>query len=228
MCGRFTLTRSAAEVAKHFGLAAHPDLAPRYNIAPGQQVAAVRESSGLRRLDRWRWGLVPAWAKEPGVGAPLINARAETAATRPAFREAWRRRRCLVPADGFYEWRRSAGQRLPHHVSLPEGGLFAIGGLYERWEPPEGEPLDTVTLLTCPANAALQPLHERMPLIVPHDHYAAWLACAQPDPRRTMEQAAPLAATLRFRPVDPCVNAVACEGPHCLRPPPRTAQRELF
>jgi len=228
MCGRFTLTRSAAEVAEHFGLARHAELPPRYNIAPGQQVAVVRTRAGSRHLERRRWGLVPAWAKHAGSGARLINARVENARTRRAFREAWLRRRCLVPADGFYEWRRAAGRRLPHHVSLPDGALFGIAGLWEHWEPPRGEAVDTVTLLTCAANAGLRALHERMPLILPRDHYEAWLACEESDPMQVVRIGAALAAGLRFRPVNPRVNHVAVDDPDCLRAPPPERQRGLF
>lgn len=176
MCGRFTLTRSAAEVAEHFGLDTAPALAPRWNAAPTQELPIVRvRSNGARTLELRRWGLVPPWAKDVAVGARMINARVEGVLERPAFREAMRRRRCLVPADGFLEWQGKARARRPFHIALPQGELFAIAGLYERWRGPGAEVVDSFTLLTRPANAAVAALHDRMPLIVDPAGYAAWL-----------------------------------------------------
>lgn len=225
MCGRFTLQHDPGEIAAHFGLDETPGLAARANIAPGQDVAVVREagpeSTPQRRvLEMRRWGLVPGWARDPGIGARLVNARAETAAAKPAFRSALRRRRCLVPADGFYEWKGVRGERRPFHVALPKGGLFAIAGLYEHWEDAEGTPLETVTLLTRAANARLQALHGRMPVLVEPDDYACWLGAPVARAAKLLEQAhSPLAAALEIRPVSSYVNDVRNEGPACLAPP---------
>lgn len=224
MCGRFTLQRDPAEIAGHFGLAEPPALAARFNIAPGQDVAVVREANApgaepARLLEMRRWGLVPHWARDPSIGSRLVNARAETAATKPAFRSALRRRRCLVPADGFYEWKGAKGRRRPFHVALPDAGLFAIAGLYEQWQDPQGSTLETVTLLTREANARLRPLHGRMPVLIAPEDYGDWL-------RDPADRAVPLlgsapsrlAEMLEIRPVGSYVNDVRHEGPACLAP----------
>ncbi len=215
MCGRFTLTRSAAEVAEHFGLSAAPELAPRFNIAPTQEVAVVREGEGARALERMHWGLVPHWAKHAQGALKLINARIETSAEKPAFREAIRLRRCLVPADGFYEWKGRGRQ--PHHVTLPGGGLFGIAGLYEHWQAPGGATLTSVALLTCDAAPNLRALHDRMPVILDSDDYAAWLS------RERTQAAAALAGVsvslgerLVMRPVGRRVNSVRHDDAACL------------
>jgi len=235
MCGRFTLTRSAAEVAQHFELpeearARAPELQARWNVAPGQPIAVVcagPAGPADRRLELRRWGLVPSHARDPGVGARLVNARAETAASRPAFREAIRRRRCLVPADGFYEWRGPRGGRAPHHVARADGGLLALAGLHERWRPagtPEAEPLETVVVLTTDARGPVRRLHDRMPVLVAPSAFAAWLDPAQEDPVRALQAAlvgagAEPAEALRVRPVSRRVNDAGHEGPDCLAPP---------
>ena len=221
MCGRFTLTRSAAEIAEHFGLGELAEFAPRFNVAPTQEAPIVRvRSSGERVLERRRWGLVPPWAKDVAVGARMINARVESVAERPAFRDALRRRRCLVPADGFYEWQGRAGRRRPHHLTLPGGGLFAIAGLYERWLGPGGEAVDSFTLLTRPARAAVAALHDRMPLIVDPSGYAAWLDRTATEPAALLAGLPEaLGALLVARAVDARVNDVRNDDPACLAPP---------
>jgi putative SOS response-associated peptidase YedK len=229
VCGRFTLTRSAAEVAEHFGLGALPDFAPRFNVAPTQEAPIVRvRSSGERVLEWRRWGLVPAWAKDASGAARTINARVESVAERPAFRDALRRRRCLVPADGFYEWQGGRGRRRPHHLTLPGGGLFALAGLYERWLGPGGEAIDSFTVLTRPARGAVASLHDRMPLIVDPAGYAAWLDRSAPDPPALLG-ALPEArgAGLLAQPVDTRVNDVRNDDPACLAPP-REPELPLF
>jgi putative SOS response-associated peptidase YedK len=229
MCGRFTLTRSAAEVAEHFGLGSLPELAPRFNVAPTQEAPIVRlRSTGERVLEWRRWGLVPPWAKDATGGARMINARIESVAERPAFREALRRRRCLVPADGFYEWQGRAGRRRPHHLALPGGALFALAGLYERWLGPGGEAVDSFTVLTRPARGVVAGLHDRMPLIVDPPGYAAWLDRTAGEPARLLA-ALPgaLGASLVARPVDTRVNDVRNDDPACLAPPP-AAELPLF
>jgi putative SOS response-associated peptidase YedK len=229
MCGRFTLTRSAAEVASHFGLGEVSGLSPRFNVAPTQEAPIVRvRSSGGRVLEMRRWGLVPPWAKDVAVGARMINARVESVAERRAFRGALGRRRCLVPADGFYEWQGRAGRRRPHHLALPDGGLFAIAGLYERWVGPGGEAVDSFTLLTRPAQGAVAALHDRMPLIVDPAGYAAWLDRASGDPTALLAGLPEaLGARLVARPVDTRVNDVRNDDPACLAPP-REAELPLF
>jgi len=222
MCGRFTLTSSAQDVARAFALADVPGLRPRYNIAPGQDVAVViGGEEGTRRLEWQRWGLVPSWAKDPAIGQRTINARSETVAEKPAFRSAFRRRRCLVPADGFFEWSGPRSARRPHWFQVG-GEVFAIAGLYEHWvakEPREDAPpeLWTCTLLTTEANAVVRPLHHRMPVILdPRDH-ATWL---DPD----FEDREALAALLvpfppdrmQVREVGVRVNDVRNDDPGCV------------
>jgi putative SOS response-associated peptidase YedK len=194
-------------IALAFGLPFPPEIRPRYNIAPMQQVPIIRENSeGTRELVQVRWGLVPRWAKDPSIGTRMINARAETAATKGAFRYALARHRCLVPVNGFYEWRRTASGKAPLHIGMPDARPFGLAGLYERWLSPEGEVLDTCTIVTTAACESLRDVHERMPVIVPDADYARWLDCSNPD-------AGDLLATwsgerLRVYPVSTRVNAV--------------------
>jgi len=180
MCGRYELHTHPAALALAFGLPAPPPVAPRYNIAPMQDVAVVRLShAGTRELAFVRWGLVPRWAKDPSIGARMINARSETLAEKPSFRTALRRHRCLIPADGFYEWKvTAAGGKQPIHIGMKDGAPFAFAGLTERWLSQEGEVLDTCTIVTTRANALLAPLHDRMPAIVAPAQYGAWLDVA--------------------------------------------------
>jgi len=182
MCGRYELHTHPAALALAFGLAHPPALAARYNIAPMQTVPIVRHNAqGERELVQVRWGFVPRWSKYPSIGARMINARAETVAERPAFRNAFLRHRCLVPADGFYEWHRTASGKQPMRIARVDGRPFGMAGLYERWLSPEGEVLDTCTILTTEANARLRGVHDRMPVIVPPDDYARWLDAADPE-----------------------------------------------
>jgi len=148
MCGRYTLTTPGETVAELVELDEAPRLAPRYNIAPTQESAVVRLAAGRRSLLSLRWGLVPYWAAEPGIGNRMINARSETAAEKPAFRSSMRRRRCLVPADGFFEWRRTAAGKQPYLIRLAGGGPFTFAGLWDRWVPHDGEPIESFTILT--------------------------------------------------------------------------------
>jgi len=230
MCGRFTLTTSAAEVARHFGLDAVPDLHPRFNVAPTQDVATVRarRPAGSPGLEFRHWGLVPHWAPDRAGAARRINARAETAAEKPSFRDALRSRRCLVPMDGYFEWKTSGRRKRPHHVRLAQGELFAVAGLYEDWRGPGGEALSSVTLLTQAASPGLRALHPRMPVVVPLGAYTAWL---DPD---DVEGAAALAAidpalgrTLTVREVSDHVNDARHDGPECLAAP-AAVQGSLF
>ncbi len=223
MCGRFTLTRSAADVAAWFGVEASaaqgPALTGRFNVAPTQPILVARRDpeQATLRLEPRVWGLVPPWADDPAEGARMINARAETAATRPAFRRALAKRRCLVPADGFYEWSGPAGRRVPQHVTLPEGALFAMAGLFEHWRGPGDREVASVTLLTTEANAALSSLHDRMPLLVDREGFDAWLDPAEQDGEVALERVPSSGASaFRYRPASVRVNDVRQEGPDCL------------
>ena len=193
MCGRYTLRAPAQVIAETFGVEGDPagvDVAPRYNIAPGQDVWVVREGSATprRRLDRLRWGLVPAWSEKAPAAATMINARAETAAEKPAFRLPFRRRRCIVPADGFYEWKRWPSGAQPYLIDRKDGRPFGMAGLWDRWRGPDGTPLESCAILTTSPNELVASLHDRMPVILAPDDFDLWR-----DPR---EQDVALAAGL--------------------------------
>ena len=221
MCGRYELHTHPAVIALAFGLAGRPDLRARYNIAPLTEVPVVRvNAKGERELVHLRWGLVPRRAKDPAIGARIINARGETLATRPAFRMPYRRHRCLLPADGFYEWlgvdARGELRKQPLHVGMKDGSLFALGGLYERWLSPQGEVLDTCTIVTTPANSLLSAVHDRMPLIIAPADYARWL---DPANAQVEDLVVPFPAErMTFYPVSTRLNAARNEGPALIAP----------
>ena len=192
MCGRFGLFVTPEVLEEYFSLtdfAAVLSPPPRYNLTPGQAVAVVREHDGRRRLDALQWGLIPFWAKDASIGRKLINARLDGIATKPAFREAWTRRRCLIPASGFYEWSEPiGGRKRPHFIRPGTEPLLALAGLWERWRQPSGDKLETCVIVTTDANAQLAKVHDRMPLLIPRDAYALWL-----DPRSSVDEVAKLA-----------------------------------
>ena len=212
MCGRYELHTHPAALALAFGLSAPPEIHPHYNIAPTQQVPIVRlAAGGERELLQMRWGLVPRWAKDPSIGARMINARAETLMQRSAFRNAFQRHRCLLPADGFYEWMTRHGGKQPVLVRMKDGTPFGLAGLYERWLAPDGEVLDTCAIVTTSANALLHDLHERMPVIVPPADYARWLD-AENDEVGDLFLPYP-AEAMAWQPVSTRVNAVRNDDP---------------
>jgi len=226
MCGRYTLATAPEALARIFELDDLPELPARYNIAPVPAVRlVVEEGSGEARrrvLRLLRWGLVPFWAKDPGIGSRMINARAETVADKPAFRAAFRRRRCLVLADGFYEWQRvGRGAKQPFLIRLRDGGPFAFAGLWERWTGPEGEPLESCTLLTTQPNALVAPIHNRMPVILDPSDYDAWLDPELQDPAalRPLLRAFP-AERMTAHPVSQRVNNPRVDDPGCAAPLP--------
>jgi putative SOS response-associated peptidase YedK len=181
MCGRFSQTHSGESVAQHFQLSTVPDIEPRHNIAPSQAISVITQSrpSGDRIHHTKTWGLIPRWSKDPAIGRRLFNARSETVAEKPSFREAFQKRRCLIVADGFYEWQSQAAQRTkqPYRIGLPTRSLFAFAGLWERWQEPETGVISyTCTILTTAANPAIVPIHHRMPVILPTDAYTEWLS----------------------------------------------------
>lgn len=200
MCARFTLKTSAVVLQDLFELEDVPELMPRYNIAPSQVVPAVVEENGRREMRFFQWGLIPSWAKDPGIGQNLINARAETAPEKPSFRSAFKRRRCLIPADGFFEWttveetgeaalfddlapKPKGGKPIkqPYYFQMTDEGPFAFAGLYEYWEAVDAGPIETCTILTTEPNALLAQFHNRMPAIVAPENYTLWLD-AEPKP----------------------------------------------
>jgi putative SOS response-associated peptidase YedK len=207
------------EMAALFDLSAAPDLGPRYNVAPTQPVAIVRGGDAGRELAVARWGLIPHWSKDAGLAAKLINARSETVAEKAAFRDAFRRRRCLIPADGFYEWAAVPGEKhkRPHHFRMRDGRPFTFAGLGERWHGEGGpEPLETCAILTTGANAVVQPVHERMPVILLPADYAAWLDPSTPPGQLHALLRPYPAEEMTAVPVGPYVSNPRNEGPHCL------------
>lgn len=219
MCGRFALFAAGDELAKRFQLSEAPLFEPRYNIAPTQPVAAVRTTAAGRELKLLRWGLIPSWATDPTIGNRLINARCETVAEKPSFRSAFKQRRCLIPASAFYEWQKTgAGRKQPYCIQPRGGGLFALAGLWERWHNPHGEEVESCTILTTEANELMQPLHDRMPVILDAPSDGAWL-----DPRSSAESLrslfVPFASDrMEAIPVSPWVSDPKHEGPQCLEP----------
>ena len=220
MCGRFAFYSPHEAVIRLFGVAAAPEIEPRWNIAPTQFVATVREAGGPREVAMLYWGLVPSWAKEKAIGARMINARAETLAEKPSFRSAFRRRRCLVLADGYYEWQRSGAVKQPDFIAFEDGLPFGMAGLWEKWrDPASGEPLESCCIVTTSPAPSVAHVHDRMPVIVPPDAYAEWL-----DPRNDATEdlarlLVPSAAPgLGARPVSRRVNDARNQGADLVLP----------
>jgi putative SOS response-associated peptidase YedK len=218
MCGRFTLASPAQAVAAALGLPDFPALPPRFNIAPTQAVAIVR-SAPAREVTLARWGLVPSWTKDLTKLPLLFNARAESAPDKPSFRAPFRNRRCLLPADGFYEWTGAAKVRRAHYFTLADGAPFAFAGLWDRWIGPDGSELDSCTILTTEPNGLLARFHDRMPVILPLERIDAWLDPALRDPVRVAGLiAAYPAEAMQERAVGPTVNSAKNEGSACIEP----------
>jgi putative SOS response-associated peptidase YedK len=230
MCGRYAFFTPIEAVVRLFGVSElHArDLAPRYNIAPSQEVPIVRSSAFLgedaghapvRELALARWGLVPFWAKDPKIGNRMINARGETVAQKPAFRAAFRKRRCLVPADGFFEWQMTDTGKQPWYIHAADGAPLALAGLWELWDPPGGDaPLASCAIITTRANEFMRPLHDRMPVVLDTDGREAWLDQATP-PDRLEELLAPAAeSALEAWPVSRRVNSPFNEDPSLVEP----------
>lgn len=233
MCGRFTQSQSGETIAKDFQLSVVPDVTPSYNIAPTQGVATVWQPAGQsdvqseRQFRVLRWGLIPSWAKEAAIGAKLINARAETVAEKPSFRSAFKQRRCLILADGFYEWQRQNGKKQPFYLHLQNHQPFAFAGLWERWQDSTGEPIASCTILTTEANPMVRPIHDRMPVILSPDAYETWLNPDTP-PNSLQSLLHPYdAAVMVTYPVSSLVNKPANNSPDCLQPLPREDQAVL-
>ena len=219
MCGRYTLATPKERLAEEFGFEnSSVELPPSYNIAPTQGVAAVLEEGGQRRLEVLRWGLIPPWADDPQIGSRMINARSETASEKPSFRRAFRERRCLIPADGFYEWKRVNGGKQPYYFRMQDGRPFAFAGLWESWSKGgEGE-VRTCTILTTGANAIVGEIHERMPVIVAPDAYEVWLdSASEKDELRGL--LAPFSEEeMEAYPVSRFVNSPSNNDPRCVEP----------
>jgi putative SOS response-associated peptidase YedK len=218
MCGRYVITSPPQALRDLFRYPEWPDFPPRYNIAPSQPIMVVHFGEGGRHVALMRWGLLPAWVKDPAGFALLFNARGETAAEKPAFRAAMKRRRCLIPADGFYEWQREGSRTRPFHIRQRSQQPFAFAGLWETWTGPNGEELDTAAIVTTEANATLKPIHHRMPVIVPTDAFDLWL-----DPNADGKLVQSLIAPapddlLETFEISSAVNRAANDGPALIVP----------
>lgn len=220
MCGRFALNRTPQQLARHFAADLPPDLPPRYNVAPSQNIPILRQAGQGRAFALVHWGLVPSWAKERSFGGySTINARAETVATKPAFRAAFRQRRCLVPADGFYEWQElpNSKTKQPWYITLKNGDPLALAGLWEHWTSPEGEVLESCCIVVTDGNALMQPIHNRMPVILDPESWEAWLDPANHDQAKlqTLLQPYPADAMTAW-PVSTRVNNPRHDAPDCV------------
>ena len=219
MCGRYTLTVTGRVIMNLFDLDEVPKIAPRYNIAPTQPALIVRMTEDGRCAANARWGLIPSWAKDPSIGSRLINARAETAAQKPSFRSAFRNRRCLVPADGFYEWKREASGKQPYYIRFTDGRPFAIAGLWETWRGGEERPIESFIILTTEPNSLIAPLHDRMPVILQPAAFATWLEPQPGDPPGPPSLLRPHPPEhMEAVPVSRRVNSPANDDPDCLLP----------
>jgi putative SOS response-associated peptidase YedK len=231
VCGRYTLaTPDPAVIRARFPVGGSVAIATRYNVAPGDQVLAVTtDRHGAPRGELLRWGLVPSWAKSPRTGLKMINARVETVAARPAYRRAFERFRCLIIADGFYEWRALPnGSKQPHHIARRDGNPFAFAGLWSVWLLDEERVVRSCAILTTAANATVAPLHDRMPVILAAEHERAWLDASTPQTAlRPLLRGLP-AEEIAVRAVGSAVNDARYDGPECLSPPPEDPQAALF
>jgi putative SOS response-associated peptidase YedK len=220
VCGRYRLSRRKEILAEHFDADfGDVDWEPRYNVAPTQFVPVLRRKDGGLTLQAslMRWGMIPSWAVDPG--APLINARAESAAAKPSFRDPLRKQRCLIPADGFYEWRRASRQKQPFCFEVGDGAIFAFAGLWDRWRGADGTIVESCTILTTTPNALLADVHDRMPVILLRESYDAWLDPYMHDVARALEMLKPFDSTsMRRHAVSARVNLVVNDGPECSAP----------
>ena len=220
MCGRYAATLPPEMMAELFRLLNRIDYPPRYNIAPTQPVVAIWEQQGRRTAQLVRWGLVPGWVKDPRDFPLLINARAETMAAKPAFRDSVRNQRCIIPADGYYEWMKGPdGRRQPYYITMVDGSPMAFAGLYTSWSGPEGEEVDTAAIVTVDASEEVSPIYDRMPAILRGDAIDAWLNTRDVDVREAVQLALPLPdGSVRYHPVGKAVGSSRAEGPGLIAP----------
>lgn len=223
MCGRYTLSATAEEISEVFELDDVPAIPPRYNIAPTQLVPAIRSTPDgpARSLYMLHWGLIPSWADGPAIGNKLINARAETVAIKPSFRSSFKSRRCLMVADGFYEWRKVEKGKQPYCIRRADGRPFAFAGLWERWMSPDGTEVESCAVITTEPNELMRTIHDRMPVILEQDAWRTWLNPAPTKPEVLQELLVPLPASLlRAYPVSTKVNNPRFDRPECADPMP--------
>jgi putative SOS response-associated peptidase YedK len=219
MCGRYVITSSPEAFRNLFRYPEQPNFPPRYNVAPTQPIPVVRLNEGARQFVLMRWGLLPSWVKDPKTFALLINARGESVTQKPAFRAAMKRRRCLIPADGFYEWKSVAGRKVPYFVRAGSGVPLAFAGLWETWTGPDGEEIDTAAIVTTSANRTLADIHGRMPVIVPPEAFDLWLDCANVDAVTASALIVPAPDNLlEAHEVSTAVNRTAKDNPKLLEP----------
>lgn len=218
MCGRYTVTASPEALRKHFGYEEEPNFPPRFNVAPAQPIPIVRLVDGKRQFALVRWGLLPSWVKDPRSFALLFNARGESVLEKPAFRAAMKRRRCLIPATGFYEWQTDGDRKRPFYIRAKSGGLLAFAGLWETWTGPNGEELETAAIVTTRANNTLAPIHERMPVIVPPEAFDLWLNCDDVDAKTAETLITPAPDDLlEAYEISTAVNRTANDGPEIIK-----------
>jgi putative SOS response-associated peptidase YedK len=222
MCGRYRLSRRKQIIEEHFdAVSGEEDWTPRYNVAPTQPVPIIRQhpKEPVRELSLVRWGLIPSWAKDSSVAAQMINARSETAGTKPAFRDAFKSRRCLIPADGFYEWAKTGKAKRPYCFEVNDGALFAFAGIWDRWKDATGNWVKTCSILTTTPNAVTSAVHDRMPVILDPDSYDLWLDPGMHDMNAVSDMLKPFNARLmRSYPVSSRVNHVANDDEGCSMP----------
>ena len=219
MCGRYTLHTSPERLAEHFQVTPPVALASCFNIAPAQAVPVVRQGVASRELAMLHWGLVPCWAKAARTGYRLINARAETVAVKPAFRAAFRQRRCLIPADGFYEWQPGPKAKQPYYITFSDGGLFAFAGLWEHWEGEDSQQIESCTIVVTAANTLVQAIHERMPVILDTEDYTTWLDTGRFNAARLEALLKPYPAErMQAWPVSSRVNSPKNTDASCIAP----------
>jgi putative SOS response-associated peptidase YedK len=220
MCGRYTLRSPVETLAEEFGITGPlPEVQPRYNVAPTQEVAAVlTEEDDERHLEMLRWGLIPSWADDPAIGNRMINARSETAAQKPSFRSVFRKRRCLILADGFYEWQKTASGKQPYYIRMENGSPFAFAGLWESWGK-YGEEIRSCTILTTDANDLVGEIHHRMPVILPPEEYGLWLDPDMGEPEPLLDLLRPYPSdVMEAYPVSRRVNKPSNDEPGCVEP----------
>jgi putative SOS response-associated peptidase YedK len=220
MCGRFVLFSSPEELREAFGVQqVRYQVEPSYNVAPTQAVAVVVQREGVNTLEKMRWGLIPAWAKDPAIGSRMINARAETVGEKPSFKRPLKDRRCLVVANGFYEWQKTGQAKIPMFIRLKSGQPFGFAGLYDVWTSPEGEAVASCTIITTSANDLMQPIHDRMPVILPKSQQSTWLNPAIQTAADVLPLLVPYAAAdMEAYPVSRLVNSPENNSPDCIRP----------
>lgn len=221
MCGRFARKSDPKRLAKEFKVAEAPEVEPSYNVAPTHNILAVRQGGDGREMTLLKWGLVPSWAKDAAIGAKLINARSETIEEKPSFRDAFRRRRCIIPADGFYEWKREGGGKQPYFFRLKDERPFGFAGLWDRWEGEGGQVINSCTILTTEANGVLRPVHDRMPVILHPEDYETWLEAGERERTLLRELLRPYPeGEMTGHPVSPAVNGTRGRGPELISEAP--------